>query len=85
MAAEVQVSKRTMDAAKKVVKLGLTDEVIKHRKSVEQVLKGVEFDKVIFDLNVLLLSLLAEIYQTPKLLEENREQDLQKIFFHAIQ
>ena len=44
MAAEVQVSKRTMDAAKKVVKLGLTDEVIKHKKSVDEVLK--EQDRV---------------------------------------
>ena len=38
MAAEVQVSKRTMDRAKKVVKLGLADEVIKNGKSVSQVL-----------------------------------------------
>ena len=39
MAAEVQVSKRLMDDAKKVVQLGLADEVIKHKKSVGQVLK----------------------------------------------
>ena len=42
MAAEVQVSKRTMDAAKKVVKLGLADEVIKNGKSVLQVIKEQE-------------------------------------------
>ena len=39
MAAEVKVSKRLMDAAKKVVRLGLADEVIKKGKSVNEVLK----------------------------------------------
>ena len=39
MAKEVHVSTRIMDAARKVVRLGLADEVIKHKKSVFQVLK----------------------------------------------
>lgn len=41
MAAEVQVSKRLMDDAKKVVQLGLADEVVRHGKSINQVLKQI--------------------------------------------
>ena len=46
MAAEVQVSKRTMDAAKKVVKLGLADAVIKHKKSLQQVLNPISTEEM---------------------------------------